>query len=120
MIKHVDKRKTFIRHLTYDVVFLIENIGLAVIGYHLTIEPVEELDAKNTTIIVSCTFHLVGLLMKLFYYKKLHVWSDLISVIHKDTDKNWVFETNFVFLGNNTNIRSQIFQARRQTVSPEN
>ena len=94
-----DKGKTFIRHLVYDSIFVCEIIVLAVFGFHLHIEPAQQLDAKNTTLIVSLCCHFVALVLKTFYYTKLHVWSALIKVVKKDENENWVFETDYSFLG---------------------
>ena len=115
----VKKRKTFIRHLSYDLVFLIEIMVLALFGYNLLIEPAEQL-AANTTIGVSCACHVFGLVMKIFYNTKLHVWSDLISVIHKDKNDNWTFETDFILLANTKKITKHMPVSHRKNNSELN
>ena len=81
VLQHKETRKrnekTFKRHLTYDTIFLIENTILATFGFLLSIHPTEEQNAKNYTIIISCVAHVFGIFLKVLYYAKLHVWSDL-------------------------------------------
>ena len=76
--KQKNKERTFKRHMSYDLFFLVENIVLAVFGLLLSLEDPKQQEAKNYTLIVSMISHLIGLLLKALYYAKLHVWSDLI------------------------------------------
>ena len=73
------KGKTFGRHLLYDLIFVAENITLSYYGYIVKVEPEQYQDAKNLTILISGGFHLIGLILKIVYYKKFHIWADLIQ-----------------------------------------
>ena len=133
--KKIMKGKTFIRHSTYDVIFLVENCILAYFGYNLALECKEEEKARNLTITASLVSHLIGLLLKIIYYKKFHLWSDLISVLHKKPKNEngnekhlesiwkywkvywqkywqveyiWVFETEFNFLGSKKKVKFSV------------
>ena len=88
-------QKTFIRHFTYDFLFAVENIILATYGYNLTLDNSKEQHAKNLTICISILFHILGLLLKILYYKKFHLWSDLITLTHENSLGDTVFETEF-------------------------
>ena len=102
------KKKTLVRHAVYDFVFLMELIILAIRGYGLDIAPIEHMNAKNTTITISICCHLFGFLLKIVYYTKLHVWSDLINVLQKKDNGDWMFETTFTFFGNENKVTTQI------------
>ena len=99
------------RQSVYDLVFLTENIALASFGYNLTIEPMEYQRAKDWTIWLSGGLHILGLLLKVIYYKKLHVWSDLISVVYRDSEEDLVFKTEFLFLQKTRKIDTVIRRA---------
>ena len=59
------------------------------------IEP-EHQSVKNWIIFWSLVCHGIGLVLKIFYYTKLHDWSDLINVVHKDSENNNLnFKTEF-------------------------
>ena len=106
--KYHDNGKKFIRQLVYDLVFFFEMVILFIIGYNLVIEPEYQQIAKNRVIIASSICHVAGLILKVFYYTKLHVWSDIINVMEKDENDNWIFETEFFFMGNERKIRKQL------------
>ena len=105
-LKHNTKGKTLVRHLTYDIVLLMENLVLGVHGYHLT---VQQQSAKDLTLILSLISYLLGIILKMFYYKKLHVWSDLITVTQRKSNGDMIFKTEFNWLGKVRNIEIPIY-----------
>ena len=102
--------KTFVWNCTYDLIFMIENVIFLIFGYTLTIESSEEQGAKNITLIISCAFHVIGILLKILYYTKLHVWSDLIHTVKKNKYDYRIFETEFRFFGTTKTITAPIIK----------
>ena len=85
-------------HLIFDCLSLIENCALAISGAFFiqqTEDFFNQLENVYFCTIVICT-HLMGLLMKLFYYQKHHPWMSL-SLAYKCLSK--VFNTLVAFLG---------------------
>ena len=71
------KGHTAKRQVAYDLVFFIENAVLAAFGYALDID---SYDAKNYILHGATVAYIVGIILKLVYYKFLHLWSDLIEI----------------------------------------
>ena len=71
------KKKTFYRQTIGDLIFLIENIICVVLGCMTDVDPIN--NRVTMTYFVSTIFlcHIIGLLLKIFYYKFLHIWKDL-------------------------------------------
>ena len=66
-------------HLTFDCLSLIENCALAISGT-IFIEEIEEF-FNWSSVLTFCTVvigtHVVGLILKFFYYKQKHPWMQL-------------------------------------------
>ena len=68
--KRKTSESTFYRQLFCDVVFIVENLVMAV----LIGEKSEVLGISRILILCTISLHLVGLLMKWFYYCFFHLW----------------------------------------------
>ena len=108
MENNCKKGDTFIRHFTYDLVFLVENIALLTFGYTFTVSSADEHKAKDATLAVSCFCYVLAMLLKLFYYSKLHLWSDLIHVVQQNEDEKWIFETEYTWFRKTNRIERAI------------
>ena len=79
---------TLVRQLTFDLVFVAENLTLLFIG--LSAEVTEIQNYKITFAIVLLGFSFVGLILKCVYYRYLHIWAWLImDYTIKVEDGHW-------------------------------
>eukprot|EP00092_Neocalanus_flemingeri_P000294 GFUD01000314.1.p1 GENE.GFUD01000314.1~~GFUD01000314.1.p1 ORF type:complete len:859 (-),score=190.48 GFUD01000314.1:80-2656(-) len=71
------KKKSFYRQTIGDIIFLVENIICVVFGCSTNVAPINS--PLTMTYLVSTIFacHIVGLLLKIFYYKFMHIWKNL-------------------------------------------
>jgi len=77
--KHIGtkKKKTFHRQVCGDVLFLVQNIVMVCLGLTVDVKP---LNNPTTAKYLGCailTCHLIGLFVKVIYYKYFHIWKDL-------------------------------------------
>ena len=70
-------RNLFYRQTIGDIIFLTENIFCVVFGCMTNVSPINNRSTMTyfVSIIFSC--HIIGILLKVFYYKFLHIWKDL-------------------------------------------
>ena len=72
-------------HITFDVLSLLENCSMTIIGGHFIAD--EESSFKNWTFFAAVSgTHLLGLLLKCLYYQHQHPWMSL-SEAHKSMGK---------------------------------
>ena len=71
------KKKSFYRQTIGDIIFLTENILCVAFGCMTNVSPINNPGTMTyfVSIIFSC--HIIGILLKVFYYKFLHIWKDL-------------------------------------------
>jgi hypothetical protein len=71
------KKKSFYRQTIGDIIFLTENIFCVAFGCVTNVSPINNTVTMTyfVSIIFSC--HIIGILLKVFYYKFLHIWKDL-------------------------------------------
>eukprot|EP00092_Neocalanus_flemingeri_P035017 GFUD01038105.1.p1 GENE.GFUD01038105.1~~GFUD01038105.1.p1 ORF type:complete len:802 (-),score=121.00 GFUD01038105.1:102-2483(-) len=75
---------TFCRQLIFDAVFLVENICFVIFGCLSNIKPLDDPKVMVWIIFIIFGSHFAGLLIKILYYKFLHVWKDLTVSVKKD------------------------------------
>ena len=75
----VKKKKSFYKQLITDIIFLVENIVCIIIGCYndADIDPLNNKATMRLFITLICASHLAGIILKIIYYKFLHVWKDL-------------------------------------------
>eukprot|EP00092_Neocalanus_flemingeri_P002492 GFUD01002668.1.p1 GENE.GFUD01002668.1~~GFUD01002668.1.p1 ORF type:complete len:898 (+),score=192.55 GFUD01002668.1:90-2783(+) len=71
------KKKSFYRQTVGDLIFLLENIICVVFGCLTDVDPINNPITMTYFVSIVFTCHIVGLLLKIFYYKILHLWADL-------------------------------------------
>jgi hypothetical protein len=77
--KHIGtkKKKTFHRQLCGDLLFLAQNVVMVCLGLSVNVKP---LNNPTTATYLGCAIlscHLIGLFVKVIYYKHFHIWKDL-------------------------------------------
>ena len=90
------KRKTFFRQLFGDLVFLIQNVVLVSLGLTVDVKPLND---PRTAKYLSCGIfgcHLVGLLLKILYYKYFHIWKDMTVRVTTHGFKRGTEKTHFI------------------------
>ena len=71
------KRKTFYRQLLVDSIFFIENAILFGVGVSSNAEPLNDQKIKLNFFAVVFSCYILGIVLKVFYYRKLHIWKNL-------------------------------------------
>ena len=89
---------TLLRQLTFDLVFLIENVALLALALNSNITELRE--NKVTFSVVLLGFSVVGVILKCVYYRYLHIWAWLImDYITTKEDGQWkcmIFSSMFL------------------------
>ena len=70
-------RESFARQTVADVIFLIENIICVIFGSFVVVEPLNNETLKMRLISTIFVCHFLGLILKIVYYKHLHIWKEL-------------------------------------------
>ena len=71
------KKKSFYRQTIGDLIFLLENIICMVFGCLTDVAPINNPLTMTYFVAVVFTCHIIGLLLKIYYYKNMHIWRDL-------------------------------------------
>ena len=71
------KRKTFYRQLFGDLIFLIQNAIMVGLGLTVDIKPFNNSRTAKYISSSILTCHMVGLVLKILYYKYFHIWKDM-------------------------------------------
>ena len=77
--KHIGKkkRKTFYRQVFGDLIFLVENVVMVSLGLSVDVKPLNDPITATCLGCAICACHLIGLLLKVLYYKYFHIWKDI-------------------------------------------
>ena len=70
-------RESFARQTVADLIFLTENIICIIFGASVVVEPLNNGTLKMRFIFTIFVCHFLGLLLKIVYYKHLHIWKEL-------------------------------------------
>ena len=71
-------KESFKRQTIGDSIFLLENITCIAFGVvSATVAPLNDTKVRNILILIIVACHFLGLMLKIIYYKYLHMWSEL-------------------------------------------
>jgi len=87
----IQKRpSSFIRQGIFDIIFLAENISMAIIAsLHIRINPFDDFHTRSQLFAVLFLIHFLGISLKIIYYKFFHIWKDVTTKFDFKTRSNF-------------------------------
>ena len=74
------KKPTFFRQLIFDLIFLIENIAISIYAsVNIQVKPFDDFEARLVLFGYLFLIHIIGILLKMVYYKFFHIWKDVTT-----------------------------------------